>query len=581
MKKWAKLTLLAIFLLAITIRVLPLFRYSIWGSDTGEYYFITSQLIRDGYISTDYDGWGFGYPYFPGMFYICASFHFLTGFDPLYSLIIIVPIIASLSVLITFILARMICKNDVYALVAAGLISVVMPHVFTTSHPMPGSIGDMLFVTSLLLFLMMFKNKKYAVLLLLTAFSLIITHHLSTYFLFIFLIGAILFQGIAGDLKRKKIRDGMLFIIFLYTVMMIYWLIIAKPFGDRVIGKAFPLSKWVIAILGYIALISIFVVLHLRKGIKWRYKPKYPETSVQLIKYVALLLVLLTLLFFLAFTNIPGTNIRLESYEILMFSPFLVICAFCAVGPGYLKFYENGLAVYGWIFAGLLSAFVGIVTESHELLPYRHTQYLIVPLVVLVGVGAGILIFMLVGDGGKVNTEFHSDENSTRDKSRKNWKKTVSWLIIALLICPIAFTAYPSKDTMGGFQEGTTEEDIRSTFWLKNSVGGDTTIASDHRMSSMIYGFANLNASWDSAHDTLHSSTFEGCRDELEGLSTPSGEKEIDYVLLTDDIKSGAALLQWENAEPMSSNAQKKFESSPFIKVYESEKAEVYLVSAF
>jgi hypothetical protein len=92
----------------------------------------------------------------------------------------------------------------------------------------------------------------------------------------------------------------------------------------------------------------------------------------------------------------------------------------------------------------------------------------------------------------------------------------------------------------------------------------------------MLFGFAGLNATWDSARKTLHSDTYKDCRDEIENMDTPSGDKPIDYVLLDEDIKEGAALLQWENAEPMSLEAQKKFEKGPFIKLYEANGVEVY-----
>ena len=75
-------------------------------------------------------------------------------------------------------------------------------------------------------------------------------------------------------------------------------------------------------------------------------------------------------------------------------------------------------------------------------------------------------------------------------------------------------------------------------------------------MSSMLFGFAQLNATWDEAYNTLHASSYEEYEDELESVKTPSGKKRIDYVLLDDDIKKGLALRQWENAQPMSQKAQ-------------------------
>ena len=92
----------------------------------------------------------------------------------------------------------------------------------------------------------------------------------------------------------------------------------------------------------------------------------------------------------------------------------------------------------------------------------------------------------------------------------------------------------------------------------------------------MVFGFAGLNATWDGARKTLHASSYAECQDEIAGLNTPSGEKPIDYVLLDEDIKEGAALQQWENARPMSQEAQEKFGMWPFIKLYEAGGVEVY-----
>jgi 4-amino-4-deoxy-L-arabinose transferase-like glycosyltransferase len=83
MKKWVIISLAVIFFVAIFMRLLPLTQYAVWGSDTGEYYYLTNKLSENGHISTQYNGWGFGYPYFPGMFYLAGSLSFLLGVDNL------------------------------------------------------------------------------------------------------------------------------------------------------------------------------------------------------------------------------------------------------------------------------------------------------------------------------------------------------------------------------------------------------------------------------------------------------------------------------------------------------------------
>ncbi len=161
-------------------------------------------------------------------------------------------------------------------------------------------------------------------------------------------------------------------------------------------------------------------------------------------------------------------------------------------------------------------------------------------------------------------------------EDNKSYKKILVVGLMGVLLGLTTLSAYPSKEVMGGFQEGTSQEDMQAVFWARESLNKGATVATDHRMSSMLFGFASLNATWDEADKTLHASSYEECRDEIERISIPSGEKPIDHVLLDNDIKSGVALLQWENAEPMSLEAKKKFEIWPFIKLYEANGVEVY-----
>ena len=117
---------------------------------------------------------------------------------------------------------------------------------------------------------------------------------------------------------------------------------------------------------------------------------------------------------------------------------------------------------------------------------------------------------------------------------------------------------------------------MQGVLWAGEHLESGATVASDHRMSSMIFGFGDLNATWDAGENTLHGETYDEFQEEVASLKVPSGTKPINYVLLDDDIKEGAALLQWENARPMSQKAKDKFQKWPFIKLYEADGVEIY-----
>ncbi len=557
MKKWVILSLLVIFILACVMRILPLTQYAIWGSDSGEYYAITEQLTQDGYVSTEYDGWGFGYPYFPGMFYLTGAAHFLLGIDLLLSMIIVIPVVASLSVLITFFIAKRILKSDAAGIFAGAFVAVAMPQVFATSHPMPGSLGDVLLLSALLLFLASFKNRKFILLLVLNTLALTITHHLSGYFLFIMILGGLFATEILRNEGNRDTRFQWAYLVFLYTLLILYWNVFAPPFAEKIVGSAFDLPSWTVFSLGYAALFLMYVLIWIRRHKKWNYHPKFPKPQKQLMMYSSLLIVFFCVLVFLALFEMPGTNIKLSANTVFLFAPLVILLALTSVGSGYLRFFRHGMMVYGWIVALLLSTLVAFVTSNRVLLSYRHPQYFMPILALVMGLGLVMMYGVFCHD-------------------TKGFRKRLAVALVIVLLGLTALSAYPPKDIMGGFSEGTSEADMQAVYWAKHSLEEKATIASDHRMSSILFGFAHLNATWDKAYKTLHAPSYEDCRDEIENISTPSGKKPINYVLLDDDIKEGAALLQWENAEPMSLEAQQKFNKAPFVKLYEASGVEVY-----
>ena len=50
---------------------------------------------------------------------------------------------------------------------------------------------------------------------------------------------------------------------------------------------------------------------------------------------------------------------------------------------------------------------------------------------------------------------------------------------ITVLLLLTAASAYPPKDIMGGFQEGTSEDDMQAVYWAREKLDKDSTIASD------------------------------------------------------------------------------------------------------
>ena len=123
---------------------------------------------------------------------------------------------------------------------------------------------------------------------------------------------------------------------------------------------------------------------------------------------------------------------------------------------------------------------------------------------------------------------------------------------------------------MGGFQEGTTNAELGCVLWT-GQVEPGALIVSDHRLSSLAFGLGKHNASWEQGADVLVSAGI------VREVSTPAaGTQEVGYVLLSDEVRAGVTLLQWEAAQPLSAEAAAKFDSATYSAVYDSGRCQLY-----
>jgi hypothetical protein len=191
-------------------------------------------------------------------------------------------------------------------------------------------------------------------------------------------------------------------------------------------------------------------------------------------------------------------------------------------------------------------------------------QYIVEPLAIFCGIGV-------------VNFFDYIADNKPKKLTHATTITIAIITVCALLIANSA-TAYPQKTVIGGFQEGIWAYELDGVWWLRVSIHGDKIVATDHRISSMIFGFAKINATWDYAPLTLHAPTCAQAIDEMRKCPTPSGKKRIDYVLIDDEMRTGVALKQWETAKPMSQHAIDKFKYAPYMKVYDNGKLQIYRI---
>src|ERR1051325_1660069 len=126
---------------ALLVRLWPAVRYGVWGSDSGEYVYLTRQLVDGGEVRLGYHGWGLAYPYFPGLFVVSGAVSAMLGVDPFHAVLWTTPILAATLAILVGLLGYRITSDPRVAIVAGAFVAVSSTVVVTTSHAMPGTLG--------------------------------------------------------------------------------------------------------------------------------------------------------------------------------------------------------------------------------------------------------------------------------------------------------------------------------------------------------------------------------------------------------------------------------------------------------
>jgi len=547
---------MAILLIAVIARLVPLTKFVYWGSDVGEYHSLTEQLVTTGHLGTDYYGWGKTYPYFPGFYFVVGGGS-LMGVDSNAALNLIPTILNALAVLLVFLVAVRLFRDDRIGLIAAGVLAVAFPYVYTNSHPIPSAIGSVLFLASMALLVGPGTGIKKLGALLPLAAAIVVTHHLSTYFLIIALLMALVLKSLlSSDFKWRKVTIEAVVLIVLLSLALPFWLIFATPFREYVLGDLGTMPWWGPFIALGVAVLGWLAVVRLRRKSKWRYSPKYPSLRRAGAVFMITLAVIFAIVCLFTVVNVLGTTIKIPTQDVLYLTPFLIMVALVAPGRRPLDFMRDGYKPTAWLTVFIFSLLAGSVIGEQVLVPYRHIDFMMIPVAIMVGSGL-VLLHDLAFAGRRGGAAVA--------------------VVAAMLIAGNMAIAYPPQEIMAGYNEGTSSRSLIAMNWLPRHIDG--LIATDHKASMISFGYGGTNATWDTARDALFASNFSNAESEMLMVDSPSGPKIVDYVLINEDVRTGAQLFPWEPAFGLSGQALAKFDNLPYQRYYDDGYTQIYLVN--
>ncbi len=575
---------LAILLVAVALE--PYLSYAAFGSDTGEYYYLTAHLVATGGLphGAAYGGWGTAYPDFPGIFLLAGAGAQALSIGPFSALSVIVPTVSVLSVLPLFLLFRRLYPDDRVALLGAAISSVAMPRMFSLAHPAPLALGDFLVVAALWMLVESRRDRRWYALLLPTSAALIVTHHLSSYFFVISALGAIVLLELwrPGLWSRRFPLREFVFLGGFVTATFLFWFYGTVEFVSKVLLPGLAESTGVgfasFEALGLLVLVGAAALVRWRRGLPRSGRPwvRLPTDRSVLRDLIIILVGVFGAAAVLLVVPIPGTSQVTKPLAILWFAPVLVLGVFAAGSRRALSPARLAPLALAWLgalglSAGAMLAFAIVGPSSPSLTtlsdlsatlaPDRHVEYLFLPLGLLMAVGAGRLVARAGSAGGRRAIIAAS-------------------IAVGLVVAANAAIVYPPQADFGGFQEGLTHGDAALWMWVGIALPAGATVASDHRLSSFLFGFDGLRATWVTTPALFTGSNWSSARAELlsSGVPNPADAAPIAFVAIDGVMYGGVALNPADLAEPLSEQAIGWFGRIVFVPLYENGLEVVYLV---
>ncbi|MCI4357021.1 MAG: hypothetical protein L3K18_07775 [Thermoplasmata archaeon] len=557
-------------LLVVFVALEPLLAFPIFGSDTGEYYTLTATLLSSGHLPStmSYAGWGVAYPQFPGLFEVSAAAAGATGTDVLTALQVVAPVLGALAILPLFLLFRRLVPNDRIAILGAALSSVFMPRMFSVAHPAPLALGDFLVVGMLWMFVESRRDARWYVPLTVSAAGLVITHHLSSYFFVVSALGLVVLTEFVWPRRwslRFPVREFVFLAGFLGTAFA-FWYYNGNAF-QKIVATAIPhhtLSPALVVAgtFGGIAFLGLLVAFRRRHVPRPTFHVKFPSDRSVIRDAAILLIGIYGGLAILIFRPLPGTSQVTNPLALLFFSPLLIAIVFTTSSRRLLGFSRLGPLSLLWTLAVGLSALVALAAGFSTISPARHAEYLVLPLGLLAAISLGRLVG-LVGD------------------RRGRPAAIAAGLAVVIFLGANAAIAYPPPAVLGGFQEGLTNGDVAVWMWTGMAVPNTAAIASDHRLSSMVFGFDGNPATWQSTPGLFDGKNLSVALGELRSSPAPHDPfvDPISLVIVDGTMRTtGIALDPSEPAVPLNATAASWLEGPPFVVVYENGGTSAYWV---
>ena len=528
--RWFTFSLLSTFFIALTLRLILPLEFNVWGPDTGENYYIAKFFAVNGMMPSPYYGFGLTYTEFPTAYQLVASIARLAGVSTASSVELTTSFVTSFLVFPVAGIALTVTGRKSAGILAALFYATSTVIVGHTSILASDPIGEVVLVFFIYFYLNSRRDRMMTAMAMISGLAMIPTYHLGTVILLLFLYTVLFYYSFFKKEDGEQLLKSLTFILIITTLTWIYWLTEAPVFLVHFILENPHLTLEEAISAPYLLAFMLFILGSLFRGRRWapasggrlEIKPVYP---------IAAIVAGVAGVSYLSLAGVSSIPIYPSAYTLLdlptVVCTLLGIAAFLPAVRSEAKTYPLALTLLA---LGVI-VLVGVVTNIDYLVPERMVEYLLLFIATFSGIGIMLLIEM----------------------APKNIRVAVTVVLtVALVVTCGVSTAMVGVTTTPSKIGATPAKDLSATQWLKWNTGSGSVVASDHRLSSLVFGFSDRNATWEiGGYPIFMAKGLSQMEGALNLSQTPSGNKTVDFLMLDTYMVQGANFYPNQTAIPI------------------------------
>ncbi|MBM4248177.1 MAG: hypothetical protein FJ149_01815 [Euryarchaeota archaeon] len=571
----------AVVIGAIAIRSVPGWIYPAWGSDFGIYFGITQDFVENPQFFRPYSGWGTSYSYFPVLYATTAAVHGLTGLDLAFLMPKVAPVFGGLTVLLLYLSVKGLFGRREVALLAAAFLAANPFQVYQTSHAAPMTMGHFFLCLSVLLFVLHRRDRFWTGPLYISTAMLVGSHHLGTYFYILFVFAAIVWRNLQSREWTENLKEELFYFLATVTLTFSYWILVATPVFRADFASALPIGSWSTVGLFYVLVAGVFAaIIFLRRSERFRrfvaWKLWWPTPREDAVKVGATVAACAGLSALFTVVPIYGSNFTFLPAATAFLLPLFFILGLSVAGYRYLDRFPDRAYVKAWLLSTTASFLFAVMTRNQAIYSFRHLEYFAYPLSIM----AGVAVWEIWGYMGKAGRQ-RGSKAAGKDQGTLGAKGEAGdrtpgrkWfaLGVAALVVASAATAYSVQSTTSRFEESISAEVFEAADWMQENVHTNLTVASDHRVSQIIWT-RGFKVTSDEAYWIFFAENWTDALDELNGTQRTYGR--VGFVVIDDVMREkGVQSNLNETPRPITDLHYAKFSQEPFRLLFRARSAD-------